>query len=326
MTKRYLTHASAVVLAVVVLAGCSWRVEAPAPAWPSPDELTQVRDAAAERESLVVDATDESNAAGTPTGVVLNEIERHLAPTRLEALGGLYVAYPDATPTPAEDEQAPSLLEAVTGARDGHLADALATDSADLALLLASAGLSHALSAWYAAWVEDAIGAAELPVVAERTLPSEVLAEVAGLVPPATTLPTEKIAELAVMHDQARYAYEVMAARAAEDERDQWLARRDLQAARGEALVALSGLEDQREATYVVLGDRTADSAARVETARQIEAGAGATYASLLAEATTDEWSWLLHAAFDAYAQAATYGEPTAEDYPVPALPGITVS
>src|SRR5690554_4492619 len=95
MTKRCLTHASAVVLAVLVLAGCSWRIETPAPAWPSPDSLTQLRDAAAERESQIIDATDGNPAAGTPTTVVLNEIERGLAPVRLDALGGLYVAYPD---------------------------------------------------------------------------------------------------------------------------------------------------------------------------------------------------------------------------------------
>lgn len=326
MTKRYLTHASAVVLAVLVLAGCSWRLETPAPDWPSPDPLTQVRDAAAERESQVIEAAGQPDAAGTPTGVVLTGIEQELSPARLDALGGLYVAYPDATPTPVEDDQAPSLIDAVTSARDGHLADALATDSDELALLLASAGLSHALSAWYATWVEDAIGAAEQPVVAERTLASDALPEDAGLVPSAASLPAEKISELAVMHDQARYAYEVMAARAADDEREMWLARRDIQATRGDALVALPGVEDLREATYVVLADQTADPAVRVETARQIEAGAGAMYVALLNEADKNQWSWLLHAAFDAYAQAAAFGQPTVEDYPVPALPGIDAS
>lgn len=326
MTQRYLTRASAVVLAVVVLAGCSWRVETPPPAWPSPDPSTQVRDAAAEREGQVAKATHEQSGAGTPSTVVLSEIEGDMAPVRLAALGGVYVAYPDASPTPTEDGEGPSLHEAVTAARDGHMADALATETPELALLVASAGLSQALSGWYATWVEDAIGVANLPVVAERLLPSDALAEGSGLIPASAAMSTDTLAELALMHDQAKYAYEVMAARAVEDERDLWLARRDIQAARGEALAGLSGVEDLREATYVVLGEHTADAAVRAETARALEIGAGATYAALLAQTDTDQWSWLLHAAFDAYAQAAAYGEPTAADYPVPALPGIDVS
>lgn len=128
------------------------------------------------------------------------------------------------------------------------------------------------------------------------------------------------------MHDQARYAYEVMAARAVEDEREQWLTRRDLQASRGQALAAITGVEDLREAAYVVLADSTADPAVRVDTAREIEMRAGAAYVALLADADQTQRPWLLHAAFDAYAQAAAYGDPTAADYPVPALPGVDVS
>ena len=324
MTKRYLTRASALVLVVVVIAGCSWRVETPTPAWPSPESTTQARDAAAEREHAVVEVTDASDARGTPTGVVLNEIQREHAPARLEALGGLYQAYPDASATPT-DEEPLGLSDAVTAARDGHMADALVTEDADLALVLASAGLSHALAGWYASWVEDAIGAASQPTVAERTLPGATLGET-SLVPGTTSMSGDTLAELALLHDQARYAYEVMGARAVEQERDQWLARRDIQAARAQTLVSLAGVADLREATYVVLGEQTADPAVRVETARQIEANVGTTYAVLLAGSDVAEWPWLLHAAFDAYAQAAAFGEPTAADYPVPALPGINVS
>lgn len=326
MTSLNLTRASAVVLVVVALAGCSWRVETPTPAWPSPDAVTQTRDAAAEREHEIVQAAASAGTGGTPVGVVLSEIEGVLAPERLDALGGLYEPYPTASPTPTEAEAPPNLTDAVAAARDSNLADALVTEADDLALLLSSAGLSHALCGWYATWVADAIGAATESVVAERTLPSEALGDGAALVPASASLATETLAELAVLHDQGRYAYEVMAARAIEDERDQWLARRDIQAARGEAFAALTGVEDHRTATYVLLSDSTTDPAARVETARNFELGAGATYTALLAETTTDQWPWLLHAAFDAYAQAAAYGEPTAADYPVPALPGIDVN
>lgn len=314
-------------LVALAVAGCGWRLETPPPNWPSPDPVTQVRDAAAEREQLVLDATQSSNG-GTPAEVVLSEIETAHSPVRLDALGGVYVAYPDASPSPTDtgSETSPSLLEAVAAARDGHLADALATDDDDLALLLASAGLSQALSAWYPTWVTEAIGAADQPVVAERLVASDVLAEGNDLIPTTASMSTDTLAELALMHDQARYAYEVMAARAVEDEREQWLARRDIQAARGQALVELAGVADLRVATYVVLGEQTADPAVRGDLAREIESGAAATYAALLEQAGRDQWPWLLNAAFDAYAQAAAYGEPTAVDYQVPALPGISVS
>lgn len=326
MTKRYLTLASAVVLAVLGLAGCSWRFETPPPAWPSPDPLTQVRDAAAERESQVAKAVQEQDGAGTPSTVVLSEIEGDMAPVRLAALGGVYVAYPDDPPPNTAHEFSPSLPDVVASARDGHLADALATETEDLALLLASAGLSHALSGWYAGWVEDAIGAASEPVVSERYLPSDALPGEPSTLPATASGQSESLADLALTHDQARYAYEVMAARAVEEERDQWLARRDIHAARAQALAELPGVTDLREATYIVRSEHTAELAVRTETARQIEISAAATYLALLADTAVEQWPWLLHAAFDAYAQAAAYGEPTAADYPVPALPGIDVS
>lgn len=286
-----------------------------------------MRDAAAQREQRVIDSSNAADAADTPIGVVLSEIEQTHAQHRLDALGGVYVAYPDASASPtADDEQRPTLLEAVTAARDEHVADALATDDENLALLLASAGLSHALSAWYATWVEDAIGPANEPIVAERLLPSDVLTSASGFAPAGTSLPVDTLAELALLHDQARYAYEVMAARAVDEERTQWLARRDIQAARGEAFAALPGVADLREATYVVLGQDTVDPATRVSLGREIETGIALTYAALLADTDAGQWPWLLHAAFDAYAQAAAYGEPTAADYEVPALPGIEVT
>src|SRR5690554_1598802 len=167
MTPRYLARASAVVLVVAALAGCSWRVETPTQSLPSPDPVTQVRDAAAEREHAIVELTAQSGTGGTPVGVVLGEIESVRAPERLDALGGLYEPYPDASPTPTEAAVSLNLNDAVVAARDGNMADALATDDDELALLLASAGLSHAVSGWYAEWVADAIGAASEPVVAE---------------------------------------------------------------------------------------------------------------------------------------------------------------
>ncbi len=331
MTSHLLARASAVVLIATLLVGCSWRIDTATPDWPSPDPVTVARDQAAEREQAVIDAARNLGGNGTPPEVVLAALEETQAPERLEALGGLYEPYPHATPSPLEPAEPIRLEDAVADARDGALADALVTTDPDLALLLATIGLSHALSAWYAQWVEDAIGEATLPIVEERSLPSSVLAgptsetATASLTPTTTDIEASVLADLALMHDQARYAYEVMAARANEDEREQWLERRDQQSTRAQTLVQLPGVEDLRTATYVVLAEDTLDSSQRLETARDIEMRAGLRYITLLASTDVDDWPWLLHAAFDAYAQAAALDGATASTYPIVALPGLTV-
>ena len=313
-------------LAALALTACSWRLETPEPEWPSPDAVTVMRDEAAAREDAVAHAIATSAGAGTPQTVVLEEIEGAAVPLRLEALGGLYVAYPDASPSPLPSSVPTDVAGEVAAARDGHLAQAPATEDPDLRALLASAGLSHALSSWFATWVDDAIAQAAQPIVAERSLPSPSL-PVTSLVPHADDpLETGQLAQLALEHDRARYAYEVLAARAEGDERAQWLARRDLQDARAQALVELPGVDDLREAVYVLTPDQAGDSAQRLATAITLETDLGATYAALAAAAGPAQMPWLLNAAFDAYAQACAYGEPTTQEYVVPALPGIEPS
>ncbi|MFW7414003.1 hypothetical protein [Demequina sp. SO4-18] len=326
MTARLL-RASAVAVAVLALGACSWRLETPPPEWPSPGPVTVMRDAAAAREQAIVEATwggAGADGATTAQATVLSQIESAAAQERLDALGGFYVPYPQ-SPSPSPSAERVDLIGLGVEARDGHLADALVAEDSDLAFLLASAGLSHALSSWYAAWVADAIAESTEPIVAERSIPSGSLPD-SGPVPASTGIDTDTLAELAVMHDQARYAYEVLAARATDDERDQWLARRELQRARAAALARLPGVEDRREPVYVLTGDGSADSASRSAAARDLETRAGQTYAALLDGAPAGDVPWLLHAAFDAYAQAAAFGAPTAQSFEVPALPGLAAT
>ena len=313
----------ALLVAATAVAGCSWRVETPPPDWPSPDAVTVMRDQAAEREQAVIDAIAAPAGAGIPQSVVLDEIEGSAAPVRLEALGGLYVPYPDASPSPTASAVPSDVAGVVATARDGHLADALVADDPDLAQLLTAAGLSHALSSWYATWVEDRVAGATLPVVEERLISTPVIADPAVLPPEGATTDVETLAALVLAHDQARYTYEVLAARAPEDERTQWLARRDLQDARAQALADLPDVADERAAVYVLSPEQTGDSAERLATASQIENTLGATYAELAVAAGPEDKPWLLGAAFDAYAQAAAFGEPSAAVWAVPALPGI---
>jgi hypothetical protein len=321
MTKRLTWGIAALVTVVLGLSGCSWRMETPPPEWPSPDPVTVMRDEAAQREQAVVDATEADGPSTQAT--VLAQIESSAAPERLAALGGLYVPYPDSSPSPTASAVPVRASDAVTQARDGHLADALVAEDADLAALLTSAGLSHALASWYAIWVDDRVAAATQPVVEERLLATPVIPEPSLVPPESPTTDVETLAALALAHDQARYTYEVLAARASGEEREQWLARREIHRARADALVALPGVEDRREPVYVLTPDQTGDSAQRLATAVGIENGLGATYASLAVTAGPAQEPWLLSAAFDAYAQAAAYGEPTSASYAVPALPGI---
>lgn len=319
-----LLRASAALLVVAALTGCSWRLETPTPQWPSPDAVTQMRDAAAVREQQVIDAAARQGESATAQAAVLSEIETAAAPERLDALGGVYKAYPTSSPSPSPSDAPLDLVSAAERARDGHLADALVAEDHDLAFMLGSAGLSLALSAWYAAWVEDAITEAAQPVVELRLLMSDAVPE-SQPVPAVAGVGPDILSDLALLHDQARYAYEVLAARAPEEEQSQWIERRDLQAARADALVELPGVEDQREPVYVLPDDASNDAAARMATARTLERGAGETYARLLGEVEPADMAWVLNAAFDAYAQAAAFGDPTASSYGVPALPGLTV-
>ncbi|MFV0634836.1 DUF4439 domain-containing protein [Demequina sp.] len=307
-------------LAALTLTACSWRMETPDPQWPSPDAATLIRDAAAEREQAVIDAATAGSA--TAEGAVLATIEAADAPARLDALGGVYVAYPDATTSPSPSPTQPSLDDAVTEARDEALGQSLSVDDANLAAILGATGLAHALSAWFAQF-GSATAAGQEVVVAVRPLPSDALSNTALVPGEPTAIDAATLSDLALEHDRARYAYEVIAARASEDLRAQWLARRDLQAERAEQLLAFEGVEDQRESVYVLTLDQVADAGDALATAIEVETGLAETYAELAATADAVDRPWLLNAAFDAYAQALAFGPATADAFSVPALPGL---
>ncbi|GMA37056.1 hypothetical protein [Demequina litorisediminis] len=310
-------------ITAMALTACSWRLETEQPVWPSPDAVTVARDEAAQREQTVIDAI--ASPDDTTADAVIVSFETTAAPERLAALGGVYVAYPDSSAAPTvSPEPTPSAADAVAAARDGAFAAAVTTTDADLAFLLNSAGLSHGLTAWYADWAGEAFLDAETPVVAERVLDSPALEGVA-VVPASTAVETSTLSTLVVEHDRARYLYEVMAAKSADEEREQWLARRDIQAARADLLAALPDVEDARQAVYVVDNATVADAETRTATAQATETDLGEAYAALMNGAEPSEIPWLIGAAFDAYAQAAAYADPSAHDAMIPALPGLTV-
>lgn len=301
---RAATVAALAASGAALLTACDWRAETPPIERRTPAPSTVQRDQAALREQAVIDAEGTGELA---------DLEAALAPERMAALGGVYVATPSPSPSPSTSAAPrPALAEAVAQARDGALADAATTEDASLAALLRSIALSHALTLWVPHAVEGS--------VEERAVPDVGLSS--GFTPGgASAVPVEALASAAVAHDRAGFVYETAAARETEDGRTAALARAALHRARAAALVAMPGVEDLRQELYTVDRAAFADAASRTALERELETSLGWNYAALLAEAAEEDAGWLLNAAFDAYAAAASLPGRTVGD--VPALPGI---
>lgn len=302
--------------AVLATAACDIRLETDPLVTPTPDAVTVARDLAALQEADIVAALA-APATGGPGDGALRAIESAAAPAHLEVLGGVYVAYPGAAPEPSADP-IPDLRTAVTVARDRALAQAFAESETDAGFLAGIRGFTHAFALWHAGVLDARAANVAVPVVAERTLPGP-WGDGVTLVPETSAVGSQALAELAVLHDQARFTYEVIAARESGVRRDRALQRARLHRDRSDALAYLAGV-DERLAVYELPGARVADAAARDETARDTELALGWRYMALTSGASAVERSWLMSAAFDAYAAAAMTEGFAAAHFPV--LPG----
>jgi len=238
------------------------------------------------------------------------------APVRLAALGGVYPVWtPVPSASPTTEAPAPELRGSVVAARDAALTCALATDDETLAALCASIAVSHAVTL-FAADLADVAAAA--PEVIDRS----VVDGNPSLSPPASTaVSADDLSRLALEHDRARYLYEVAAARESGDRRDRALARAGLHRVRADALLAVTGTTDRREATYAVTSAEVLGAENRDAAERGAERALGANYASLLAAAAVGDRPWLMNASYDAYTATAALPGAIAAD--VPALPGL---
>ncbi|WP_062301259.1 DUF4439 domain-containing protein [Demequina subtropica] len=293
----------------MLVGGCSWRVETPPIPSRTPTPAVVLRDAAAEREQAVLDA-----AGSTELGA----LEAALAPERLEALGGVYVEYPSASSSPSPDASAaPDLETLVPQVVADSVAAALeaSDDDPGLAAMLRSIALSHAMADVAASPYSDSPAEHQLPGTDRggEWLPDS-----------GTEVDRDVIARLALAHDQAAFAYEVAAARASEEERADALTRARIHAARAEALVALPGVEDLREPLYDVAPVDTASETGRAAMEVSIELALSEAYAALIDGAADADVTWILDAAFDAFAAAAAL--PGFDASSVQALPGLTTS
>lgn len=304
-TERTLRWGAVAAIAAAALGGCSLRVETPPLERRTPSPEVVVRDDAAVREQAVLDAARDGSST-------MAEVEAATAPVRLDVLGPVYVATPGATPSPASVE----LTDAVLDARDGAIAAAFATEDAELAALLRSVALGHSL-AIAAGFAGESGG---WPQMTDRVAGSASLGD--ALVPAeAGAVDAGTLASLAQAHDRAAFAYEVAAARAADEERTAWLERSALHRARAEALLAVPGVADLRDALYDLSPDAVADADARVASARAIETALGEDYAVLWASRGGADAGWLANASYDAY--AAAFALPGFAVADVPALPGL---
>lgn len=326
--------------AVSASTGCGIRLETPPSPLPSPDAVTAARDALAVAEAAVVDAALLDADPSIPGADAV-------ARAHLDALGGVYVAFPSAEPSASPSpspgvtpEPPPTLDEAIAAVRTLASDVAASSEDPDLASLATAIDLEWALRV---AWAERAsAGAAEAPGTATQSPAPTVGPPVppdagptpfpradgtedadAGYLPrEGTAVPQEVLTALALAHDEARFAYETLAAQEFGPRRDDALARARLHDERSDAL-AMGLSSDPRTPLYQLRDADLLNPESRRLLERTIELDLATRYAALLDAATQADKAWLLNATFDAYARAmATDGFTVAD---IPSLPGLRV-
>lgn len=340
---------SAVVLSVVMLSACDLRMETDPIVYPSPDATTVARNSLADASAAVLEAATEAGGAADDVATGAGAT----AQSHLDALGGVYVTYPGVTPSPSPGvtpAPRPTLAEAIDSARLVAEDVAATSDDPDLVALARSMDLDWALrelwAARSAANEAEAAAAAEAeaaalasaspaPSISEPApLPGDAgdaffpladgsTADAAGFAPgAATALAQDQLSALALAEDEARFAYETLAAQEFGPRRDDALTRSRLHAERSDALAALLDA-DPRTPLYQLRDANLLDSNARRELEKSLEIDLGARYAALLDGSSADDAAWLLNACFDAYARAMATDGFFASD--LPTLPGLVV-
>ncbi|GAA4423487.1 hypothetical protein GCM10023169_19200 [Georgenia halophila] len=291
-------------------AGCGLRLDTAPPEAPNPDPAEELRQEAAARTATLAatvgGVTDPEDGAA-----VLERVAVH-ADVHLDALGGVWVAWPGGAPegatpppppptAPVDDPSAADVVELLaTGASEAREA-AVAAPTEDLAVLLASVSLSRSRGA---ADLATAVGAPPVePAAAPMNRDTLLARGVDG--------PTVQVL------DQARYAYEAVAARTSEVSRESAKARADhLQLLVDVAIEA--GAPDARLGVYSLPGaDEEAGLNAEQAAAVRAETLLLEHWLFSLGRADADLRPALLDAAAAAAARILEWGGT------LPALPGL---
>ncbi|MDM7832718.1 DUF4439 domain-containing protein [Cellulomonas edaphi] len=258
---RHVARITAAALAVALLGACSVRLEGPPQVEPSPGAVEQVRARTLADAAALEDAARAALATAPPATVaaVLDDVadfsEQHALQLGPAYDSGLSPS-PTATPAPVVAEPADVLAELADATRTA-LIDADSTDDADLARLVASIGTAREQLTRRLARATGVRSPAVQPVRASEPVPSPAASD------PAPGPAAEDLAALVVAHDQAGYAYEVIAAK-------------QPGAVRDKARAAAAAHRDQAQRWAVVAGTaQSADDPRRV--AYDVPDGLGST-------------------------------------------------
>lgn len=304
----------------LLLAGCGLRLETPEPDPLVPDDEEVLRaDSAADAADLRDRATEAAVGAPSEVASVLEQVAE-ASDAHHEAFGGTYVPFPDVTPTPtatATPTTGPPaatpddvLSDLVAGAAEAR-ADAEEVPDGSMARLLASVSVNRSLLA-------DALATA-LGTTAGAT----VVFVVPEAVPAGVT--TQEVTVLVQSEDATGLAWEVLAARSLDAERELAAARARTHRDRAQQWAEAAGIAgsgaDPRRSSYTLpeaLSDLEASAEARLTALGEVEAELATSYMSLVANAEPGARAVLMDAVLDTLRVQISQGAPVPD---FPALP-----
>lgn len=310
---------AALVAVVLSVAGCDVRLETPPPTEPAPDALEVARRAAVTDALTVSDLASSALAELPEDDPVRGRLDAIVdaSAVHVERLGGVYdpglEGVPDEPTVDPTDDGAPAdvqdvvdrLVQSFSRTR-GTLEN---TPDGGLARLTASIAVSHLVSA------ESLARAADLDPPEVETSDEPVPDSVPEGVAVSVLLPVLR------GEDEAGYAYEVLAARLADEQRAAALARAAVHRARGQAwAVALQvdgSAQDPRRVAYDLPEGLLADEP-DLTGVQQIELTLADSYTTLVGRAAPAERAPYLDLATDAYRAALSWG---AEQQVLPGMP-----
>lgn len=314
---RPVAFALAVGLAVGPLAGCAaLRVESGPAVTPSADAVEQARQRQAVGAARVITASGEADATSDDARAVIADV-RSAASTQLDALGGVWVPFPEptttgptttGTSTPVPGPEA--LLDVLAEESASALADASTVSDGRLARLFASIGVQRRLAAARLAVAEGA----EAPATAAAVDPEQI----------PTGLSAVALEPAIASEDALGLAWEVTAARSSGAERTRAAAiaaEHRTRAATWATVTDVAGTGlDPRRASYdlppAVL-DPEADPAGRITALAGLEDDLAALWLDLVVAAAPGSRTALI----DAFGAAAQHSADLTGT--LPALPGI---
>jgi len=299
--------------------GCEVRLETPPPTEPTPDAVEQVRRSAV-ADTIQIAELSNQLAASEVSAEVRAELERIAADSgaQVAALGGIYVsgleeltgddeALPDEPVAITEPASVPSLVSALNDAAARNFEAADADENGEMARLLAVIGVNQGLAAWRLA---QATGPEpEDPLIRFFGTDDEVaLAE--ALEAGTTGITVADFQAIVKSEDAARYAFEVTAARNADELRAalRWRAR--VHAARATAWAQL-GLIAQTDQDPRLVAYQIPEGLSPAELVLYIETGLSNRWGALIAEAAPGARTWLIENLMASQLQVALWGGAT---------------